>query len=75
MITLTAKTIWKWLDGKKCIICTFYWSILTPLLPVMYNGNVPSKVNTIFTAVGLVMSAVGLGHAGVKAYSGSAPTE
>jgi hypothetical protein len=56
------KKIWQWLDGKKTIIACTYWTILVPALPQFYPNGIPSKINTTFIIIGLIMSVLGLGH-------------
>jgi hypothetical protein len=63
--------IWKFFDGKKTYIACTYWTVLVPSLPALYPAGVPSKINTIFVITGIVLSALGLGHAGVRALIGT----
>lgn len=59
--------LWNWLDGKKSKIALIYWTVITPSLPVFFDKGVPDNVEKIVTVVGFALSALGLGHAGMKA--------
>lgn len=56
------KSLIKKLDGKKTVIASIYWSIFGVLQTVQ-----PEVVeNPIVIKIGLVLSALGLGHKSVK---------
>lgn len=62
--------IWAWFSGKKRTIALIYWSVVVPSMMVIWPEGYPqgfplvfSKIVTIF---GLLLSALGLGHAAVK---------
>jgi hypothetical protein len=57
---------WKWLDGKKSKIALIYWTVVTPALPIIFDGGVPPNVEKAVTILGFLLSAIGLGHAGIK---------
>lgn len=60
--------IWTWFDGKKRVIALIYWTIL-PLVPVIYPDGIPKELNNWLTAIGLLLSTLGLGHAAIKSYN------
>jgi len=61
--------ILKWFDGKKTAIAAIYWTFVTPSLPIIYGSmaEVPSDIMKIYLIVGVGLSAIGLGHKGIKA--------
>ena len=62
------KAFWNWLSGKKRIIALIYWSIVTPSLIIIWPEHIPSIVAKTSAIIGLILSALGLGHAAVKSY-------
>jgi hypothetical protein len=53
------------MNHKRDMAC-IYWGLLLPMLPVIFDGNVPDDVTKWVTVVGLVLTYFGLGHAVVK---------
>jgi hypothetical protein len=62
------KAFWEWLSGKKRTIALIYWSIVVPAMAVIWPMGAPGAVSKTVTIVGLIMSALGLGHAAAKKY-------
>jgi hypothetical protein len=62
------KSTWVWLNGKKRNIACLYWSVLVPTFQIVYPEGIPSGINKPFLIIGIILSAVGLGHATVKNY-------
>lgn len=60
------KSFWNWLSGKKRNIALCYWSIVVPSMGIIWPTNVPGSVSKTVTIIGLIFSAVGLGHAAIK---------
>jgi len=62
---------WQVLSGKKRTIALLYWSVLVPSMMVIWPSGFPEGFPLIFykvvTIIGLLLSAVGLSHAAVKA--------
>jgi hypothetical protein len=65
-ITAGLVACWKWLSGKKRTIALIYWTILVPSVTVIWPEQIPQNITTLLGVVGLVLSALGLGHATVK---------
>ena len=61
------KKVWD-IDGLKRLVALLYWSVVSPSLPIIWSTGVPSEVNKVYLVVGLLLSALGLGHAAVKKY-------
>lgn len=62
------KKIWNWLDGKKTTIACIYWTVVVPGMTVIWPTNPPANVSKTVMIVGLIFSALGLGHAAIKKY-------
>lgn len=62
--------LWKWLSGKKRTIAEMYWLVMIPGMSVLYPAGAPVELAKAVTLLGLVMTAVGLGHAAVKKATG-----
>lgn len=60
------RRIWNWLNGKKTTIAAIYWTVMLPLVKIIYENGVPDDVEKILGAIGLVLAYVGLGHKIVK---------
>jgi hypothetical protein len=60
------KNFWSWLSGKKRTVALIYWSVVVPAMAVIWPISPPGSVSKTVTIVGLVLSAIGLGHAAVK---------
>ena len=58
--------IWDYLSGKKRTIALIYWTILLPSLMIWYPEGIPPTLMKITSIAGVVLSALGLGHAYVK---------
>lgn len=58
------KKFWDVLNGKKRTIALVYWTLFEMLsvLPVM----IPEDINAVIVKIGVMLSALGLGHAAVK---------
>jgi hypothetical protein len=67
LIKVKIVKLWK-TDGLKRTIALTYWSVLTPCLPILWPAQIPSVVNKAYMIIGIILSAVGLGHAAVKRY-------
>lgn len=65
------RSFWNWLDGRKRTIALIYWSIVVPCMGVIWPVNAPGAVSKTVTIVGLILSAVGLGHAAIKSRAAS----
>ena len=65
------KSIWNWLDGKKTIIATIFWSFTMPALNIIYPNGIPVTLNKVTLLIGLTLSALGLGHKAVKSFMGN----
>lgn len=63
------KEVWKWLDGKKSKIALIYWTVIMPSLPIIYENGVPDNIEKTATILGYLLTALGLGHAGLKAFN------
>lgn len=64
----TLEKIWKFLDGKKTILASLFWALL-PLMPLFFPLGVPLNVTLITTAIGELLTFVGLGHQYLKSRS------
>jgi len=60
--------MWKWLSGKKRTIALGYWTIAVPVVAIWWPTGAPDNIDKIVAVVGVVLSAVGLGHAALKTY-------
>lgn len=62
---------WNLINGKKRTIALLYWSVLVPSMLVIWPDGYPEGFPLIFykivTIFGFLLSALGLGHAAVKA--------
>jgi len=63
------KAFWNFLSGKKSKIALCYWSIVTPSIMILWPVQVPTGVSKTHAICGLILTAVGLGHSAIKAYS------
>jgi len=65
------KFIWEKLNYKKRTIALLYWSVIVPSMLVVWPDGFPEGFPLIFyksvTIFGFLLSALGLGHAAVKA--------
>jgi len=62
------KGFWKWLDGKKRTIGLVYWSVTIPVIEIMWpHGGAPENLDKGVAVAGVLLSAIGLGHASMKA--------
>jgi hypothetical protein len=59
--------IWNFFDGKKRTIAILYWSIVVPALVIIWPDHIPAVIAKTSAITGLILSALGLGHAAVKA--------
>jgi hypothetical protein len=57
---------WIWLDGKKTIISTIFWSITMPSLNIIYPDGIPTYLNKTTLIIGTILSALGITHKIVK---------
>ena len=64
------KKIWDFCDGKKTSFAAAYWAVIVPGLPVLYSNGIPATLNKVTVIVGLVLTAIGLGHQTYKAFTG-----
>jgi hypothetical protein len=69
------KNFWNWLDGKKTIIATIFWSVAMPALNILYPNGIPSNINKVTLLMGLVLSSLGLGHKAVNYFRSDSPVE
>ena len=60
------KCIWQKLDNKKRIIALVYWSITIPVMSIIWPEHAPAIIDKTVQVLGVILSAVGLGHAYVK---------
>ena len=56
------KQFLNFLNGKKTVIATIYWCVITPMLQVWYPDGVPSDINKIYLSIGFILTAFGIGH-------------
>lgn len=61
------KKIWDYLNGKKTIIATVYWTLLIPILTILYPDGYPKILMIATTIFGGSLSCLGLGHKAIKA--------
>lgn len=61
------KKVWD-IDGLKRFVALLYWSVVSPSLPIIWPEGVPTNINKAYLVIGLLLSALGLGHAAVKKY-------
>ncbi len=59
--------IWQWLDGKKRNFALLYWSIAMPSVLIIWPEGAPATVDKVLAIIGVVFTATGYGHAGLKA--------
>lgn len=61
------KKIWAWLDGRKRTLAAGYWLLW---IPVMDSGliwsDVPHDIKLWSGIAGVILTAIGLGHAMIK---------
>lgn len=58
-----------WLNGKKTAIAAGYWSLAVPILQIAYPNGAPTDLNKSMAIVGVVLTAIGLGHKAVKEWT------
>jgi hypothetical protein len=61
------KAIWHWLDCKKTSFAAFYWGSSAALIIIWFPAGLPQTPNKIYLTVGILLSALGLGHKAMKA--------
>lgn len=61
------KKIWQWLDNKKSAFAAFYWGSSAALIIIWFPAGLPDTSNKIYLTVGILLSALGLGHKAMKA--------
>ena len=61
------KKVWKWLNNKKSALAAFYWGGCGSLLLVWFPDGLPLVPNKIYLTIGIILSAIGLGHKAFKA--------
>ena len=64
------KDAWNWLDGKKTVIATIFWTIVMPTLNVVYPNGIPSTLNKTTIIIGTFLGTIGLGHKAIKRFAG-----
>ena len=62
------KQIWAWLNKKKTVIATFYWGGCASLIMLWFPDGLPSVPNKVYLTLGIILSAIGLGHKAIKSY-------
>ena len=67
-ILSSIKAFWAYMDGKKTIIAATYWSIVEPTVIAIYPNGTPHDIAVTMTIIGVFLTALGLGHKGVKTF-------
>lgn len=62
----TIKKLWKYLDGKKTVISSFYWGTGSAIILVLFPSGLPEPYLTLWMKIGGILTAMGLGHKFVK---------
>lgn len=60
--------MWKWLNGKKRTIALTYWTVVIPSIAVLWPQGAPDNIDKGAGLLGVLLSALGLGHAAIKSY-------
>ncbi len=60
--------LWKWLNGKKTVFAEFYWTVSAGVIMIWFPSGIPEPWNKVQLTAGLVFTALGLGHKGIKKY-------
>jgi len=63
------KRFFAWLDGKKTAIAAGYWTIAVPVVQIVFPEGAPSQLNKGVAIVGVLLTAIGLGHKAIKEWS------
>lgn len=58
--------IWQWLNNKKSAFAAFYWGSSAALIIIWFPSGLPPIPNKIYLTIGIILSAVGLGHKAIK---------
>ena len=66
---------WKFLDGRKRTIALIFWTVMIPAEGILWPDQAPPSVAKTIAIIGLLFSALGLGHAAVKQIIGSGQTD
>jgi len=61
-------SFWNFLNGKKIIIATIFWSVTMPCLNIIYPNGIPSTLNKTTLIIGTILSVLGIGHKIAKNY-------
>jgi len=73
------KNFWAWLNGKKRSIALIYWSVITPAMQVIWPNGFPDSfainLNKGVIVFGLLLTALGFGHAYAKSRAAANSTE
>ena len=64
--------LWQFMDGKKSTLALLYWTVVVPSLVILWPDNVPVWIDKSTAILGLLLSALGLGHGIVKTKKGIA---
>ncbi len=60
------KNVWVWLSGKKRTIAGLWWGVAIPAVAILYPEGAPEWLDNTIKIVGVALTWLGLGNAGVK---------
>ena len=61
--------LWQWLSGKKTKIAAAFYVFQDMIIPIWFEGGVPTTLDRTLRTIAVVLVSVGLGHAAVKGVS------